>query len=156
MDTASIANIKKELKHIPPEDLQEMLIRVAKYKKENKELLSYLLFEAYNEDDYVKQVKEEIDVQFASLNSSSFYLAKKTLRKVLRTTNKYIRYSGNKETEIQLLIYFCKKMKGSKLNYKQSRVVFNMYINQVKRIQKVISMLHEDLQYDYREELENL
>ena len=75
---------------------------------------------------------------------------------MLRTTNKHIRFSGIKETEIELLLYFCKKMKASSLNYKSSRVVFNMYINQVKRIQKVISMLHEDLQYDYREELEAL
>lgn len=156
METASISNIKKELKNIPAEQLQEMVIRLAKYKKENKELLSYLLFEAYNENEYIKQVKEEIDEQFSSLNRSSFYLAKKTLRKVLRTTNKYIRFSGHKETEIELLLYFCTKMKASRLNYKQSKVVFNMYLNQVKRIQKVISMLHEDLQYDYQEELEKL
>ena len=136
--------------------MQELIIRLAKFKKENKELLSYLLFEAYNESEYVRQVKEEMDFQFSSLNRSSFYLAKKTLRKVLRTTNKYIRFSGNKETEVELLLYFCKKMKHSRLNYKQSRVVFNMYLNQVKRIQKVISMLHEDFQYDYKEELENL
>lgn len=156
MDIASISNIKKELKNLPPEELQVLINRLAKYKKENKELLSYLLFEAYNENEYISQVKEEIDLQFLSLNKSSFYLAKKTLRKVLRTTNKYIRFSGKKETEIELLLYFCKKMKASSLNYKSSRVVFNMYLNQVKRIQKVISMLHEDLQYDFREELENL
>lgn len=156
MDIASISNIKKELKNLPPEELQELVNRLAKYKKENKELLSYLLFEAYNETEFIRQVKEEIDEQFLSLNRSSFYLAKKTLRKVLRTTNKYIRFSGKKETEIELLLYFCKKMKASHLNYKQSKVVFNMYLNQVKRIQKVISMLHEDLQYDFREELENL
>ncbi|WP_297086128.1 hypothetical protein [uncultured Draconibacterium sp.] len=156
MDTASLSHIKKELKNLPPEVLQDIVARLAKYKKENKELLSYLLFEADNESEYIRQVKEEIDSQFLSLNKSSFYLAKKTLRKVLRTTNKYIRYSGQKETEIELLLYFCKKLKASRLNYKQSRVVFNMYLNQVKRIQKVISMLHEDLQYDYREELEAL
>ncbi len=156
MDIASISNIKKELKNLPSEELQAIINRLAKYKKENKELLSYLLFEAYNEDEYIRQVKEEIDLQFSNLNKTSFYLAKKTLRKVLRTTNKYIRFSGKKETEIELLLYFCKKMKASRLNYKTSRVVFNMYLNQVKRIQKVISMLHEDLQYDFREELENL
>jgi hypothetical protein len=156
MDIASISNIKKELKNLPPEELQEVINRLAKYKKENKELLSYLLFEAYNEDQYIRQVKEEIDAQFLSLNSSSFYLAKKTLRKVLRTTNKNIRFSGKKETEIELLLHFCKKMKASSLNYKSSKVVFNLYLNQVKRIQKAISMLHEDLQYDFREELEAL
>ena len=156
METASISIIKKELKNLHPEELQLLVARLAKYKKENKELLSYLLFEAENEQAFIQSVKEEIDIQFLSLNRSSFYLAKKTIRKVLKTTNKHIRFSGIKETEIQLLIYFCQKLKESKLNYKSSRVVFNMYINQIKRIRKVLSMLHEDIQFDYEEEIENL
>lgn len=156
MKTASISVIKKELKNLPPEELQVIIARLAKYKKENKELLNYLLFEADNEQAFIQSVKEEIDEQFSNLNRSSFYLAKKTLRKVLKTTNKHIRFSGIKETEIQLLIYFCQKLKKSELNYKASRVVFNMYINQIKRINKVLAMLHEDLQFDYREEVENL
>ncbi|QIA08629.1 hypothetical protein [Draconibacterium halophilum] len=156
MEIASLSNIKKELKNLPPEVLQDLITKLAKYKKDNKELLSYLLFEAYNENEYIRQVKEEIDLEFMSLNRSSFYLAKKTLRKVLKTTKKHIRFSGKKETEIELLLYFCKKLKNSRLDYKRSRVVFNMYLNQVKRIQKVISMLHEDLQYDYNQELEAL
>ncbi len=156
METASISVIKKELKNLPPEELQTIVNRLAKYKKENKELLSYLLFEASNEQFFIRSVKEEIDEQFLSLNRSSFYLAKKTIRKVLKTTNKYIRFSGIKETEIQLLIYFCQKLKASRISYKSSRVIFNLYLNQIKRINKVLSMLHEDIQYDYREEVENL
>ena len=77
MEIASLSNIKKELKNLPPEVLQDVITRLAKYKKDNKELLSYLLFEAYNEDEYIRQVKEEIDLEFMSLNRSSFYLAKK-------------------------------------------------------------------------------
>jgi len=115
-----------------------------------------LLFEAYNEAQYIVQVKEEVDEQFYNLNRNSLYLAKKTLRKVLRTINKHIRFSGKKETEIELLIYFCKKMKTSRLNYRHNRVVFNIYLNQIKRINKVIAMLHEDLQFDFKEELEKL
>ncbi|WP_167619243.1 hypothetical protein [Maribellus sediminis] len=156
MEIASICQIKKELQNLPPEELNEIILRLAKYKKENKELLSYLLFDAWNENEYIRQAKEEIDLEFRSLNRSSFYLAKKTIRKVLRTTKKYIRFSGKKETEVELLMHFCKKLKNSKLNYKSSRVIFNLYINQVKRIEKVISMMHEDLQYDYREALEAL
>ena len=156
METASVSHIRKELSHLPPEALQELVLRLARFKKENKELLSYLLFEASNEDEYVRLVKEEIDLEFRSMNRSSYYLAKKTIRKVLKTTSKYIRYSGKKETEIELLLYFCKKLKQSKLNYKANRVVFNLYLNQVKRIQKAISGIHEDLQFDYREELEAL
>ncbi len=156
METAPLSQIRKELVHLPPEALQETILRLARFKKENKELLSYLMFEADNEAEYIRQVKEEIDFQFMNLNRSSSYLAKKTIRKVLRTAQKYIRYSGKKETEIELLLYFCSKLKNSRFNYRSSRVVFNLYINQVRKIQKAISGLHEDLQYDYREALEEL
>lgn len=156
METASLSEIKKELKVLSPQQLQEVLLRLAKYKKENKELLSYLLFEAFNQKAFIQSVKEEIDEQFMHLNRSSFYLAKKTLRKALRTTKKYIRFSGSKETEIELLIYFCQKMKKSGLQMGSSRVVMNMYINQVRRIKQVLSMMHEDLQMDYDEAVKRL
>ncbi|MCG6187550.1 hypothetical protein [Maribellus maritimus] len=156
METASLSEIKKELKVLSPQQLQEILLRLAKYKKENKELLSYLLFEAFNQQAYIENVKGEIDEQFKNLNQSSFYLAKKTLRKVLRTTKKYIRFSGSKEVEIELLIYFCLKIRKSGLRINSSRVVMNMYINQVKRIRKVLSMLHEDIRLDYEEALNRL
>lgn len=156
METASLSEIKKELKTIAPEQLQVLCLRLAKYKKENKELLNYLLFEAINEQAFIQNIKDEIDVQFKQLNKNSFYLAKKTLRKVLKTTDKYIKFSGSKETEIELLIYFCQKMKNSGLSLRSSRVVLNMYERRVERIKKVLSMLHEDLQFDYEDALENL
>ncbi len=156
MDTASLSEIKKELKGLSPLQLQEITLRLAKYKKDNKELLSYLLFDAFNQQAFIQSVKDEIDEQFKQLNRSSFYLAKKTLRKVLRTTKKYIRFSGVRETEIELLIYFCLKMKESGLRMNSSRVVMNMYTTQVKRIQKVLSMMHEDLQMDFEGDVARL
>lgn len=156
METASLSSIKKELKNIPSQDLQEICIKLAKYKKENKELLNYLLFESINEAAFIQNVKEEIDEQFNNLNKSSFYLAKKTLRKVLKTTQKHIKFSGLKETEIELLIYFCQKMKKSGIRMRSSRVVLNLYQRQVDRIRKVLSMLHEDLQFDYEEAVNDL
>jgi hypothetical protein len=156
METASLSEIKNELKTISPLQLQELCLRLAKYKKENKELLDYLLFEAINEQEFIQNVKNEIDGQFKQLNKHSFYLAKKTLRKVLKTTDKYIKFSGLKETEIELLIYFCQKMKESGLSLRSSRVILNMYQRRVERVKKVLSMLHEDLQFDYEEAVENL
>jgi hypothetical protein len=156
METASLSEIRKELKIIPPQQLQELCLRLARYKKENKELLGYLLFDSINEQAFVQSVKDEIDEQFHVLNQNSFYLSKKTLRKVLRTTQKYIKFSGSKETEIELLIYFCKKMRKSGLRMRSHRVILNMYLRQVERIKKVHSALHEDLQYDYEEEINSL
>lgn len=156
MEIATISELKREIKHMHPEILQETIIRLAKYKKENKELLHYLIFESADEQNFIENVKAEIDEQFKSLNRSSVYLAKKTLRKVLRTVRKYIRFSGNKETEVELLIYFCLKMKSSGLRLSSSRIVMNMYINQVRRIKKVLSSLHEDLQLDFENDLQKI
>lgn len=156
METASLGIIKKELKTLPPDVLQQLLVCLAKHKKENKELLSYLLFETQNEQAFIKSVKEEMDEQYSRLNRVSIYLAKKTLRKVLRTMNKYIRFSDSKETEIELRLYFCEKMRNMGYRLKNNRVLFNMYQRQVQLIQNAYSKLHEDLQYDYEEAVKKL
>ena len=156
METASLSEIKKELKTLSPQQLQEICIRLAKYKKENKELLSYLLFETQNEQAFIESVKEEMDEQFTRLNRTSLYLAKKTLRKVLRTTNKYVRFSGSKQTEIELRLHFCEKMRKMGIRLESSRVLLNMYQRQILQIRNVYSNLHEDFQFDYEEAVKKL
>jgi hypothetical protein len=156
MKAATLSELKAELHTIPPSRLMELCLHLAKYKKENKELLSYLLFEAVDEQGFIKSVKDEIDDQLLNLNKSSLYLAKKTLRKILRTTNKHIRYSGLKRTEVDLLIYFCRKLKNSGVHINKSVVLTNLYLRQIQKIKKALATLHEDLQYDYEEELKSL
>src|SRR5436190_203424 len=115
MTTASIQEIKKELRSHDAESLQELCVRLAKYKKENKELLNYLLFEAHNEQAYVENVKEEIHELFKTVPASSnVYFIKKSLRKILRFTNKQIKYSGITQTELEVRIFFCTKVKELK------------------------------------------
>lgn len=155
MKAASISEIKKELKTLAPEQLLELCMRLAKYKKDNKELLDYLLFESHNETSYINAVKDEITEQLVGINGS-VYLAKKTLRKALRTANKYIKYSGSKQTELEILIHFCKAMKGTKIKISQYTVLTNMYLAQLKKIQKALASLHEDIQSDYAQDLEGL
>jgi len=156
MEIASLSDIKKELNTIAPEQLQELCLRLARHKKENKELLNYLLFEANNELFFIQNVKNEIDGQFKQLNRNTLYLAKKTLRKTLNTTNKYIKFSGSKKVEVELLLHFCMKMKLAGLARKSNTVIHNMYIRQTIRINKALQGLHEDLQFDYQDAIENL
>jgi len=156
MKAASLSEIKNELKTIPPAKLLELCLHLAKYKKENKELLSYLLFEAQDEPFYVKSVKELVEEQFGDVNKSNVYLAKKTIRKILRTTAKYIKYSGLKQTEVELLLFFCKKLKESRVPLHTGTALGNIYDRQIYKIEKAMAAMHEDLQYDYEEEFENL
>lgn len=156
MKAVTVSVLKKELQHQSPQDLIEICLRLAKFKKENKELLSYVLFDSADEDEYIQGIKEEIDLGFASLNLDSFYFIKKSTRKILRSLKKYIRYSKKKETEADILLYFCTKVKELKPSYKRSQHMVNMYQGQLKMAIKAISTLHEDLQYDYDLILEEL
>lgn len=156
MKAASISEIKKELSVLAPAELAALCLRLAKYKNDNKELLTFLLFEAHNEEGYITAVKEEIDNGFAEIASDKLYHAKKRLRKILRITNKYIRYTGSKQAEAELLIYFCTKMKQSGLLSSYSIQLHNLFEQQLKKIKKVVAAQHEDLQYDYERQLRQL
>jgi hypothetical protein len=156
MKPVTISELKKELAGLSSRKMLEVCLRLAKYKKENKELLTYLLFESGDEQAYIDKIREEIDLQISGMNSSNLYYVKKTLRKTLRITNKYIRYSGNKQTEVDLLIYFCRKFRELNLPVHKSAALSNLYDRQVQKIRKAVKALHEDLQFDYGEEVGRL
>jgi hypothetical protein len=156
MKASSLNELQKELATLPPKRVIEVCVRVIKHKKENKELLSYLLFESADEEAFVSSVKKEIDNQFEDMNQSNLYLAKKTIRKILRMINKNIKFSGIKQTEVDLRIYYCKKLKDSGLKITKSLVLENLYNNQLKKIELAMSKLHEDLQFDFLKEVESL
>ncbi|OIQ22266.1 hypothetical protein [Lacinutrix sp. MedPE-SW] len=154
MKAVSVVTIRKELKHKSNQELAELCLRLSRFKKENKELLTYLLFEADSETGYIETVKQEIDEQFNLINTNSFFYIKKSVRKILRNTKKYIRYSLNKETEVELLLYFCKKLKAMKPSISRNTTLTNLYNRNIEAITKKVLKLHEDLQYDYNLQLE--
>lgn len=156
MKAASLAEIKKELKHKSEEELLSYCLSLSRFKKENKELLTYLLFEALDEEGYIQSVKNEIDLQFSEINNQNYYWMKKTIRKVLRLTRKYIRYSKKKSTEVELLIYFCHKMLGLNPSIKENTVLINLYDRLIISIRKTIDKMEEDLQYDYNLQVEKM
>lgn len=156
MKAAPISEIKHELTNVTPQVLLELCLRVIKYKKENKELLSYLLFDAHDVQGYVKNIKKEVDEQFLEINTANLYFAKKSLRKILKITNRYIKYTALKSVEAELLIYYCNKIKISGIKINKSTALANLYNNQIKKIKGVVKTLHEDLQHDYNKEIELL
>ncbi len=156
MKAATIKEIKSALEDLPPHELLPLTLRLAKFKKENKELITYLIFEANNETGFIQSVKEAVDCQFDEINHSSLYFVKKSLRKILRLINRYAKYSAETQTAVELLIYFCKKIKENKIPVHKSTALSNLYEGQIKKIRKEINTLHEDLQYDYLKEMETL
>jgi hypothetical protein len=148
MKAATIQEIKQELLALPHTELADITLRLARSKKENKELLTFLLFESHDISGYIESVKKEMEAGFLDINVSHVYFAKKTIRKVLRITNKYIRFSGSKQAEAELLIHFCRLVKDSGIKIDKNPALNNLYQNQLKKIEKAIDTLHEDMQYD--------
>lgn len=156
MKAASVIQLKKELETLNEEHLKQLCLRLARFKKENKELLTYLLFESDDEAFYIEGIKEEIDQLFEDINTKSYFYIKKSVRKILRSLKKYARYSNSKETEVELLLYYCHKLKNLKPSINNNVTLTNIYLRQIDNIEKKLTKLHEDLQYDYREQLNKL
>jgi len=156
MKAETVSEIKKELKFRSTDELMELCLRLSRFKKENKELLTYLLFESDDEEAFIKGIKNLIDEQFDLINTNSYFYIKKSVRKILREVKKFIRYSSIKETEVELLLYFCTVLKDFTPSIQNNVTLLNLYHRQLDFIKKKVLSLHEDLQYDYEKEIEEL
>jgi hypothetical protein len=156
LESASLNLVKKELNHVSQVELIEICLRLSLYKRENKELLSYLLFDAHHEEAYILKVKQTVDEQFALISGTNLYHVKKSLRKILKLVTKFTKFSGNKQTEVELLIHFIAQIKANHYHNTSNVLLSNLYQQQLIKVNKAIEKLHEDLQYDYKNELEKL
>ena len=156
MKPVTIKKIQDELHYKSSQELIELCLVLSKFKKENKELLTYLMFDKEDEETYINKVKEYVTFLFEEINTKSFFYIRKSVRKILRITKKQIRYSKKKDTEVELLLHFCKELKELNPSISKSPRLQNIYNRQLLLIKKSISTLHEDLQYDYQLELDFL
>lgn len=149
--TYGLQYIKKEIQHLPKEQLAELCLRLVRYKKENKELLAYLLFQAHNEQEFIKSVKAEAGFMFSQLPAQSYFTAK-ALRKILKLLTKYIKFMGSKTAEIDLLLNFCQGYLQYAVKQSSYKPIRTILVRQVEKIRTSINKLHEDLQFDYAQD----
>jgi DNA polymerase III gamma/tau subunit len=156
MKSVTLKELSQELTYRTPKELRDLCLRLARFKKENKELLTYLLFESSDELAFVQSVKKELDEEFEQINRTSYFYIRKSVRKILKNTRKYIRYSKKKETEVELLLHFCARLKSLSPPIQRNTALMNLYNRQIETAVKKVSGLHEDLQYDFGTELSEL
>lgn len=156
MKVASLKEIRQELEQISHAELVQLSLQLIKFKKESKELASYILFESANEHEYVQAIQQEIDLLLAEVNTKNLYIAKKNIRKIVRLANRYIKYSKEPTTEIEALLHLSKGLKKLAIDYKKSVQLQKIKESLLTKIQKAIAALHEDLQYDYLKALKSV
>ena len=156
MKAASVVQLRKEIEHLDNEKLKQLCLRLARFKLENKELLTYLLFEAEDELGYVQSIKSQLDILFLDINTQHYFYIKKSVRKILRRIRKYARYSNQPETEIELLLYFCSKMHKITPSIFKNKTLSKIYNRQLESALKKTAKLHDDLQFEYKLQIEEL
>ena len=150
MKAATINQLKKELETCTHAKLVEIALQLSKYKVENKELLSFIMFDSDDIATYVADIKIEIDAAYEELKYHSFYHALKRLRKITRLIAKYVKYTGSKEVEAELSIYFCDHFVAQGYTDDRYKSMLKLLHTQVKKIERCLPKIHEDLAFDYR------
>lgn len=156
MKPASIEDIKNELRELPPKKVLDIALRLARFKKENKELLTYLLFESGNEAGYIESLRLEIDEQFSQVSWSPVSHTKKQLRKILRMINRQIKYIGSKSAAVELLLHFCSKLKEEEPGNSIHPKLLTIYSQQLAKAEKLLPGIDEDLQFDHHQRINSL
>ena len=156
MQMHPLNEIKKSLLNLEPHELTALCLRLAKYKKDNKELLAYLLFESKDEAAYIEGLKSEMDEFFDELKFFGAYHYTKQIRKILRLLAKHIKFSALPGTEVELLIHFCQRLQRLIVGKHPITALENIYTRQVEKIEKTMAKLHEDIQFDFAKDLEGL
>ena len=151
----SINEIKKELVLKERKELLEFCIQLSKFKKENKEFLSFLLFQKDDLPAYILQVNEQTNELFENINTSSVYFIKKSVRKILRLINKHNHFTQSPEVEVETLIFFCNCFSQYHIPIQSSVQLKNIYQSQLLKIDKALAELHPDLQYDLRKKIQS-
>lgn len=150
----SIHEIRKELGKKDFDEVVSYCLRLARFKKDNKELLDFLLFKEDEVNAFVEDLKQQTSELFSEINHSNVFFIKKSVRKILRLLNKNIRFTLSKQVEAELLIHFCNCIHNYSIPLKKSRQLSNLYEAQRKKIEQALSSLHPDLQYDLRKQIE--
>ena len=148
MRVEKLSDIKKELRSLNSDTLVEVCLRLAKYKKDNKELLSYLLYDVDSPLAYAEEVKSSLQISFDGLSRSA-YTSTKELRKILRLLSKHAKYTASKEVELELLLWFCTNFLEYADTRSSHKPLLTIFFRQLEKIKRILPKLHEDLQFDY-------
>jgi len=155
IESPKLAELKKELNFLNAPELKEICLRLAKYKTENKELLHFLLFYGDKKDEYVESVKAIIIHEFDNLHPS-IYTATKQIRKLLRLSNKHIKFLATKHLEVEIALAFCEEFISHPIITINQKATTGILITQLKRLLRIIPKLENDLQFDYQSQFDDL
>ena len=156
MKFPSLSQLKKELAYHSEKELIELIAELSKFSRDNKAYLFFKLHEKDNPGLFLEMAKEELELEFQKANTQHGYYAKKSAQAIRRKMNKLLKLNKKKEDQAELILFFCERLKGYGYLAHRHPVIQNLYEIQIRKAEKLISGLHEDLQYDFQEKMREL
>jgi hypothetical protein len=143
-----LSDLKKELLELSKPELIQLCLRVAKLKRENKELLAYLIFDSDDPLFYAQKLKPEIKEVFEQPFQHAYYLTK-SIRKAMRLITKYYRFTSNKQGETELLIYLVEEFYLSWRNEYRYQALGKVIYRCLEKAQSNLKKIDEDFRADF-------
>ncbi|MCS5489473.1 hypothetical protein [Algoriphagus limi] len=156
MQIPSLAELKKELSFLSEKELISLITDLSKLSRDNKAYLYFKMNEKFDPRLFVDSVKEELDEAFDSVNTGNYYYTKKSAQAIRRKLNKALKLSKNKADQVELILYFCEKLKDHGFLDFRHPVITNLFNIQIGKAQRILESLHVDLQADFQFKLEEL
>src|SRR5690606_27543554 len=151
MKIATLAEIKKELQHLSPKELIDLITDLSKFSTDNKLFLYFKLYGWEQPDLFAEMVQEELIDDFRNGNQRNAHYAKKSAQAIRRKLNKYLKFTKDKSTQVELISFFCEMLYEYGYLMYRHPVIENLYLMQVGKVERLIGQMHEDLQFDYRD-----
>ena len=156
MKPATLVQIRKELETVSYNRLLDITMKMVRHKTENKEFISFVLFDEENVADFASDIRHEISEMMQEVQYKPSYIIKRTLRKVLRYISRYCGYVSDKEFEAEMLVYFCRLMKEKRLHRTPIKSINIIYYKQLEKIEKLLPKLTGEVKTDIENELAEL
>jgi hypothetical protein len=150
-----LSDLKKELLELSKPELIQLCLRVAKLKRENKELLAYLIFDSEDPLFYAQKLKPEIKEVFEQPFQHAYYLTK-SIRKAKRLITKYYRFTSNKQGETELLIYLVEEFYLSWRNEYRYQALGKVIFRCLEKAQSNLKKIDEDFRADFEDPINEL
>ncbi|MFM7709422.1 MAG: hypothetical protein ACKO5C_00765 [Ferruginibacter sp.] len=151
-----VQELRKRTADLQTSELIQLLSRLMRFKRENKELVAYELFVRDQPEVWFSEIRESFNSELETMNTSHPYFMKKTMRKLIRRAKTYARYAGDPAIESELFCGLLEVFNEHHLHVHPSDIVRKIYYDTFTRLEKNISKLHEDLQYDFERRLADL
>jgi hypothetical protein len=150
-----LSDLKKELSELSKPDLIKLCLRVAKLKRENKELLAYLIFDSDDPLFYAQKLKPEIKEVFEQPFQHGYHFTK-SLRKTTRLITKYYRFTSNKQGETELLLYLVDQFHLSWRYEYRYQALGKVIFRCLEKAQANLKKIDEDFRADFEHPIAEL